>query len=176
MGEIGTVHLRLRHPDRPAEVQLLRAEVQVDGSSIFIYIYSADRWPFLIENNSDYSASFRQACSETFRQDQGAASAPPSYTLASGSRVAYAWDFPAREKMIELVVNGARRTLDVMEIGALMPFKFSVRIHERRPTIRPLMFHRSRAVNAPCRWTSVQKENSKFSGLRTTSRSAASTS
>jgi vacuolar protein sorting-associated protein 13A/C len=39
----------------------------------------------------------------------------------------YAWDQPAaREKKIQLNVNGARRNVDIMEIGDLIPFKFAV--------------------------------------------------
>jgi vacuolar protein sorting-associated protein 13A/C len=40
----------------------------------------------------------------------------------------YAWDYPAaKEKKILLVINGARRALDIMEIGNLVPFRFNVR-------------------------------------------------
>lgn len=40
----------------------------------------------------------------------------------------YAWDYPAaRDKKILLIISGARRVVDVMEIGDLVPFKFSVR-------------------------------------------------
>jgi vacuolar protein sorting-associated protein 13A/C len=40
----------------------------------------------------------------------------------------YAWDYPAAKgKKILLTVNGARREINIKEIGALMPFKFRVR-------------------------------------------------
>jgi len=40
----------------------------------------------------------------------------------------YAWDYPAaRDKKILLSIGAARRVIDIMEIGDLMPFKFNVR-------------------------------------------------
>jgi vacuolar protein sorting-associated protein 13A/C len=39
----------------------------------------------------------------------------------------YAWDYPAaKEKKMLLVINGTRRTVDIKEIGDLVPFKFTV--------------------------------------------------
>jgi vacuolar protein sorting-associated protein 13A/C len=41
--------------------------------------------------------------------------------------MSYAWDYPAaRDKKILLSIGGARRTVDIMEIGNLIPFKFNV--------------------------------------------------
>lgn len=52
----------------------------------------------------------------------------PKYTVSSKSSADFAWDYPAaRGKKIVLAVNDARRPVDIMEIGDLMPFKFSVR-------------------------------------------------
>ena len=57
----------------------------------------------------------------------------PVYTVASKSSVDYAWDFPAAsEKRLVLSINGSRRAVDIMEIGDLMPFRFSVCISEHR--------------------------------------------
>lgn len=51
----------------------------------------------------------------------------PKYTVSNKSHMDYAWDYPAaRGKKIMLAVNDARRAIDIMEIGDLMPFKFSV--------------------------------------------------
>lgn len=61
MEDIGAVHFRLQRPGKPDEVQLIRANVQIDGSMIFVYLYAAnDGWPFLIENDSDYPVSVSQ--------------------------------------------------------------------------------------------------------------------
>ena len=51
----------------------------------------------------------------------------PPYTLVPKSAMDYAWDYPAaREKKILLIINGWRRPVDILEIGNLVPFKFSV--------------------------------------------------
>lgn len=53
----------------------------------------------------------------------------PTYKLAAHAKLEYAWDFPAsRGKKLVLDVLGARRALDILEIGDLVPFKFSVRL------------------------------------------------
>lgn len=49
------------------------------------------------------------------------------YSVKPQSSLSYAWDFPAsREKKLALSIKGARRVVDIMEIGDLVPFKFSV--------------------------------------------------
>lgn len=41
----------------------------------------------------------------------------------------YAWDYPAaRDKKIVLIIGSSRRVVDIMEIGDLIPFKFSVNL------------------------------------------------
>ena len=52
----------------------------------------------------------------------------PRYKLTPRSVTQYAWDQPAaREKKLMLVINDARRVVDIMEIGVLVPFRFHVR-------------------------------------------------
>lgn len=52
----------------------------------------------------------------------------PRYKLAPHSVTQYAWDQPAaREKKLVLMINDARRVVDIMEIGVLVPFRFPVR-------------------------------------------------
>jgi vacuolar protein sorting-associated protein 13A/C len=60
MEDIGSVHFRMKHPSKPDEIQLVRADVQVDGSSIFVYLFRAEKWPFVVENDSDYPLTFCQ--------------------------------------------------------------------------------------------------------------------
>lgn len=39
----------------------MRADVRMDGSSIFVFISNApEGWPFTIENDSDYDFAFTQ--------------------------------------------------------------------------------------------------------------------
>ena len=71
---------------------------------------------------------------DIFLQDldrpEGAASGrtTPTYKVASKSTLEYAWDFPAgrNKKLVLNTVDGARRVLDILEIGDLVPFKFAV--------------------------------------------------
>jgi vacuolar protein sorting-associated protein 13A/C len=51
----------------------------------------------------------------------------PTYEIASKSAMDYAWDFPAApEKYLRLSINGFSRTVQITEIGSLIPFKFLV--------------------------------------------------
>jgi vacuolar protein sorting-associated protein 13A/C len=145
MEDIGSVHFRLAHPDQPDAVRLLRADVQIDGSTIFVYIHAAEEgWPFVIENQSQWAITLSQTVGSTSvviryelrhrMQDQrqtspDAGSIPTkTYSLAPKSTLDYAWDQPsARDKKILLTINGSRRSIDIMEIGDLVPFKFAVR-------------------------------------------------
>lgn len=63
--DIGTIHFRLQPPENPSTVHLLRTDVKVNGSTIFVYISAAtDGWPFTIENDSDHSFTFWQTVSQ----------------------------------------------------------------------------------------------------------------
>lgn len=59
--DIGSTHLRLRAPgDSPENIHLIRGDIQIDGSTIFITFSTSDEWPFLIENQSDYALTLCQ--------------------------------------------------------------------------------------------------------------------
>lgn len=59
--DIGFVHLRLKAPgDNPDQIRLIRVDVKIDGSTIFVHFSSAAGWPFIIENGSDYTFSLSQ--------------------------------------------------------------------------------------------------------------------
>ena len=58
--DLGSVHFRLRTPDG-ASARLIHADVQISGPTIFItFATAAEGWPFMIENDSDYTVSFCQ--------------------------------------------------------------------------------------------------------------------
>ena len=58
MEDIGVVHVRL--PSERAST-LVRVDIKIDASAFFIYLQdSGDRWPFKIENESDYVVDFAQ--------------------------------------------------------------------------------------------------------------------
>lgn len=58
--DIGSVHLRMRARESD-EIRLVRADIKIDGSTIFVTLCQAEEgWPFKIENDSDYSISMVQ--------------------------------------------------------------------------------------------------------------------
>ena len=59
--DIGSVHFRLRRPGERATTHLIRADIKMDGATIFISLNLADDgWPFLIENDSSYTVALCQ--------------------------------------------------------------------------------------------------------------------
>lgn len=61
-----------------------------------------------------------------------------TYTLRPRTTMDYAWDCPAaRDKKLVLTINKSSRVVDIMEIGNLIPFKFTVSFHVLRDH-RPL--------------------------------------
>ncbi|KAJ2927125.1 hypothetical protein H1R20_g9964, partial [Candolleomyces eurysporus] len=134
--DIGVVFVRLKRstPEGGSETDLIRAEIAIESSTIFVILSKSDEWPFEIENDTDYAFTFSQkdATRESDRPQS-------TYTLPERSKYEYAWDFPAaKEKRILLSINNIRRVVDIMEIGDLVPFKFTQN-------------HRSKAVSLDVR-------------------------
>ncbi|KAF8974033.1 vacuolar protein sorting-associated protein 13 [Flammula alnicola] len=122
--DLGSVHFRLGRPGGNTAHDLVRTDIRIEGSTIFIFLNLATGdWPFVIENGSDYSVQFSQ-------QDEGrdpqSRDKPIAYSLQPRATMPYAWDYPAaRDKKIILSIGSARRVVDIMEIGNLIPFKFN---------------------------------------------------
>ncbi|KAF5314046.1 hypothetical protein D9611_006808 [Ephemerocybe angulata] len=121
--DIGVVHVRLKRltPEGTSQIDLIRAEITIESSTIFVILSKSDDWPFELENDTDYAFKFLQ------KDDSREPDKPQvTYSLPPRSKTKYAWDFPAAKgKRILLSVNDTRRVVDIMEIGALMPFKFT---------------------------------------------------
>ncbi|KAG1730516.1 vacuolar protein sorting-associated protein 13, partial [Suillus paluster] len=120
--DLGSVHLRVQLPNN--DIYIVQVDVKIDGSTIFVILSAAEAMPFVIENDSDFSVSMMQW--DPSREDADAVkSSAPQYKLGPHSSMPYAWDQPAvREKKIMLVKNDSHHTVDIMEMGVLMPFKF----------------------------------------------------
>lgn len=41
-------------------MHIVKADIKIEGSTIFIMLSAADGWPFIIENDSDFSVSMIQ--------------------------------------------------------------------------------------------------------------------
>lgn len=66
--DIGTSYFRLRVSDSRPDVFLMRADVKLGGSTIFVVISQASEgWPFIIENESDHDFAFYQTVSALHR-------------------------------------------------------------------------------------------------------------
>ncbi|KAG2023495.1 hypothetical protein CC2G_001143 [Coprinopsis cinerea AmutBmut pab1-1] len=115
--DIGSVYVRLARDGSITD--LVRADVVIEGSTIFVLLSQSDEWPFVIENETDCRFELRQKDESRDGKDQ------PGYAVPPFSKVQYAWDFPAaKEKRLVLSTKTSRRAIDIMEIGDLMPFKF----------------------------------------------------
>ncbi|KAG6911962.1 hypothetical protein DXG01_000210 [Tephrocybe rancida] len=131
--DIGTVYFRLRAPnDKPNDTRLIRSDVRIDGSTIFVSFSASVEWPFLIENDSDYIVNLCQQDPD-HEEKLSSVKTYPAYTIGRRSTIPYAWDYPAaKDKKIILTINDSRRVIDIMEIGDLMPFKFN---HNQRTKV-----------------------------------------
>ncbi|TBU65089.1 vacuolar protein sorting-associated protein 13 [Dichomitus squalens] len=122
--DIGTIHFRLPASEDSQQIRLMRADIKIEGPTIFVFLDEAtEGWPFKIENESDLTFTIHQTDQARLNAGPGA-KPPPSYTVAPKNSIDYAWDYPAaRDKKIILAVNGSRRDVDIMEIGDLVPFR-----------------------------------------------------
>ncbi|KAF9044538.1 vacuolar protein sorting-associated protein 13 [Hymenopellis radicata] len=123
--DIGSVHFRLNCSSTSQDVQVIQADVKLDGPTIFVTFSSATAgYPFSIENVSDYSFTLTQR--DAREEPTPGGKSYPVYTVKPHSTMPYAWDYPAaRDKKLALSSGAARRVIDIMEIGDLMPFKFN---------------------------------------------------
>ena len=59
MEDIGAVYVRL--PSSEHASMLVKVDIKIDASTFFIYLQDAgSRWPFKIENESDYFVDISQ--------------------------------------------------------------------------------------------------------------------
>jgi len=70
MQDIGAVHVRLARR-ASAKPELIRVEVSIEGSTIWIVLKKeSGPWPFAIENSSDYEITYCQTVRQTSKQRQ----------------------------------------------------------------------------------------------------------
>ncbi|WFD42049.1 Vacuolar protein sorting-associated protein 13 [Malassezia psittaci] len=132
MDNIGNVFLRVVKSDEPQH--LLDIDVEMNGPVIFIQVRLATGpWPFVLRNETDFTVTFMQSsvASDTPRArralegEEGPGATLKKYVLKPRSKMKYAWDYPADpDKYIRLTINGRERVINILEIGALLPFRF----------------------------------------------------
>ncbi|KAG8963047.1 hypothetical protein FRC03_003482 [Tulasnella sp. 419] len=115
---VGVIHVRMSKEGQ-SKPDLARVEISIALSTIWVVVKKeTGPWPFSIENQSDYLVSF-------FQVDDRPTNPNISYIVQPHHVLPYSWDAPAAgEKRLNLVLEGQNRTVDVMEIGDLVPFKF----------------------------------------------------
>lgn len=147
--DIGTNHLRLRHAS-DQEDRLIEMDAILEGACIFVRLEpTRGQWPFLIRNESDYvvqlwqkvrvpsSSAIAQGLTavEQLDPESGDADMPASarrYSVDADTKLPYAWDYPsAANKQLRIAVGGRERTINVLEIGSQLPFRFSYGGHTR---------------------------------------------
>ncbi|CAG8555201.1 10349_t:CDS:10 [Paraglomus brasilianum] len=124
INDIGRIHLKVAKADR--EIHLLRIEILLEQATVFLILNKEEgKWPYRIDNYSDVDVVFYQQTPD--RRESGSSAslyALKKYGLPAGSSEVYSWDFPAlKEKRLILNVNGTERTVNIQEIGTLVPFK-----------------------------------------------------
>jgi hypothetical protein len=61
MENVGSVHIRLQPNDRRSPPQLIKADVELSGATIFIILQRESKWPFRIENSSEHRFTLVQS-------------------------------------------------------------------------------------------------------------------
>jgi vacuolar protein sorting-associated protein 13A/C len=130
--EIGTVHVRLAS-DYGTSDTLIRISTVLQDATVFILLdkESENNWPYLLVNNTDEDMMFYQEDPVILRDDYAPTTRNPRikrYRLPSHQSVPYSWDIPAyKDKKIMLNINGRERSINLHEIGILLPFRHTTR-------------------------------------------------
>ncbi|GAA6061937.1 hypothetical protein JCM10212_001505 [Sporobolomyces blumeae] len=130
--DIGQSHVRV--PDGNRGERLARIDAVLEGPCIFVRIDpETGSWPFLLRNDSDYPIDFCQAEPEGASPQRKAA--VKRYHVGPREEVPYAWDFPADERTLRVFSGGGERSVNPLEIGALVPWRFHYQGHTRTISI-----------------------------------------
>lgn len=127
LDNIGNVFVRVVQKNAPQ--RLVQVDVQVQGPTVFVRLLPNDNaWPFVLRNETEHSVIFMQTSAQHESQRSSRDADPKRYVLKPRSKMKYAWDYPAdADKYIRLQINGSERVINILEIGALLPFKFAAR-------------------------------------------------
>lgn len=124
--DVGHVHLRIAKQGH--HQQLVKVEVLPEGPTVFITLsYEQGPWPFMLRNESDHTVTFTQAAerSESNGGQPVDEQVGKRYELKPRSKMKFAWDYPSQKnKLIKLVANGRERSVNPLEIGSQLPFRF----------------------------------------------------
>ena len=113
---VGRYFVKL-HSFPSKNVVLLKVEIVLQSSSIFVVITKEDNWPFRVENESSADIIIRQKSSIS-----------SVFLVETKSMVKFAWDDPCSEEHeLNLEVYDKQRKINIMEIGPKKPVRY--RLH-----------------------------------------------
>ena len=127
--EIGKTFVKVDKGDDTTPY-LVRVNVHIKDSTIFVTFNEDDEWPYLIVNKSSTDVHFRQEHInlEDFdlkSNQKNAFIEPRTFTLHPGETMNYSWDIPvAKEKRLQLLVGNRHRSINFQAIGAQVPFRY----------------------------------------------------
>lgn len=128
--DIGDVHIRLAN-DYDKDT-LIRVSTVIQDATIFIVLTKETDWPYLLVNKTNEDMIFYQEDPVILRDDYSTVPVRNSrikrYRLPANQSVPYSWDLPAyKDKKIILGINGRERSINLQEIGNLLPFRHTTR-------------------------------------------------
>lgn len=124
IANIGRIHVKIAK-DKQRQ-RLLKAEILLEGATLFLHLSISEHWPFSIRNESDTEFLFYQANPniDEDEEDRGSGWRPIRYRVPPRSVMPYAWDYPAsKNKDLVITSNGKDRTVKLAEIGPQIPLK-----------------------------------------------------
>ena len=128
--DIGDVHVRLAN-DYDDDT-LIRVSTVIQEATIFIVLTKETEWPYELVNKTEEDMIFYQEDPVLLRDDYSTTPVRNSrikrYRLPANASVPYSWDLPAyKDKKIILGINGRERSINLQEIGNLLPFRHTTR-------------------------------------------------
>jgi vacuolar protein sorting-associated protein 13A/C len=150
--DIGDVHVRLAD-DYGTQDTLIRVSTVIQEATIFIVLTkeSDDNWPYLLVNKTNEDMIFYQEDPIILRDDYSAVPVRnpriKRYRLPANQSVPYSWDLPAyKDKKIVLSINGRERSINLQEIGNMLPFRHTTRDGTPSITSIDVKIHGNRRV------------------------------
>ncbi|KAG1089396.1 hypothetical protein G6F42_019983 [Rhizopus arrhizus] len=131
--DIGDVHIRLSN-DYGNQDTLIKVSTLIQDATIFIVLRKEEdnNWPYLLVNKTSQDMIFYQEDPVVLRDDYSSVPVRnpriKRYRLLANSSVPYSWDLPAyKDKKIILNINGRERSINLQEIGNMLPFRHTTR-------------------------------------------------
>ncbi|KAH8926014.1 hypothetical protein BT69DRAFT_1239533 [Atractiella rhizophila] len=128
--DLGIIHCPMSTSNDSNEDILLKIDTELDGPILFTTVSIEEgSWPYLVRNESEYVISF---CQSDIGDGSNTGVARMQidrhkHRVYPNQSQRWAWDEPtAVDKFVKLSIGDSSRAVNLMEIGALTPFRFVV--------------------------------------------------